>query len=329
MFGNKNTKEETLPDKLVPSYPMAGTLKEKIAVNIADFPVHTMKGDLNHVGAIKTTPLIKKMTTDDATEVAPVSNKIIIYIIVFLVVALLLIAGYYFWSTRIKNTPATVTPTDTTNKPANVADSSTTNTTTTPITFSTTKSNYLSLDFENSDTASLKTALKKYTDKVAQMNAAGPIEFTVTDATNNPVSFQFFANKMNLSLTQKIISQLTGTFSLYIYIDNSYARLGISAPLKDNAAMELALSQEEKTLPQELAPLLLSTSYDLMALTPSFASSVYNSNQIRYVNISITEPLSIDYTIANNRLIIGTSKLTERSILDYLSANSNSIQTAQ
>ena len=74
---------------------------------------------------------------------------------------------------------------------------------------------------------------------------------------------------------------------------------------------------EEPNLVSEISPLFLDTSFTAPKAV-SFNSSNYANTQIYYLNLATmqNQPLSIDYTIFNKKLIIGTSKMTLRSILD-------------
>lgn len=340
MFNHKsdNTEEN------LTSSPMNPSRKEKepkTIINIDDFPVHTMNSELKALTADNDKPefIVRKSASPMlANDMRPIENapknsqfqasiekneggeshsnfgKILIIVTTLLILAIIIAGGYYFWMTRMHSTQDSpiVTmpiPEDTTADPIAPQQASSE--------FSESQANYLSIDISTMNATDIKDALKKYTDQVSQLKASGPIEFIVTDKMNNPVSFQDFSQKIGILLPQSILSQLGQAFSLYIYTDNSYPRFGMAVLTKNNELLKIAMSQEEENLSQNLQAIFINTTYDLDNATP-FSSSVYNGNQIRYTNILPAGNLSIDYTILNGQLIIGTSKFTERAIIDYV-----------
>jgi len=340
MFEKKSDNNEKIPitDQ---SYLAGKSVGQKVAINIADFPIHTMKDELeelelkknpaNFMVAKKEVPLpvrnpanminspqIRSFQTSIKKDIEPekksLSKKIFLIVITMIILIIIVAGGYYFWMTRVKNSSNIDSQISTNDAQQTIPNN--TDTQTLP-TFSQSQANYLSVDMQNIDTAGLKETLKGYTDKVSQMKVTGAIEFIITDKLNNPVSFQNFSQKLGLTLSPNVSSHLGQTFSLFIYIDNSYPRFGLMIPEDNSATIKTALLQEEKLLARELEPLFLNPSYNLTTI-PTFNSSVYNGIQLRYTNILSADNLSVDYAISNNHLVIGTSKLTARAILDYL-----------
>lgn len=314
MFINKKENAET------PANPILD--KQKTIVAIENFPVHTMETDLNKTDSGENinnysppqNQTSQKSITLDKTEVDSKTSKMLSIVAAVFVFIMIVGGGYYFWMTRVKDSTVDL-PVD---QPIVNDTASTQPEVVTPIlpAFSETQPNFLSLDIQNASLATLQEKLKKNATEVVKMHTTKPIEFIITDQLNNPVSFADFTKKIGILLPPSILSQLTGSFSFYIYADNSYARFGISAATKDAIALKIAITQEESNLIRMFEPIFLVPNYDSKSAT-SFKSSFYNGSEIHYVNIPSSEPLSLDYSISNTRLTIGTSKLTMRAILDH------------
>jgi hypothetical protein len=185
------------------------------------------------------------------------------------------------------------------------------------VSFSIEKPNYLPIDLANSDSSKIKETLKKYVDKVSSSKAITPVEFIITDLKNNPASFPSFASQIGINFSSDLISSLSANdrFSLFIYNDNGNTRLGIAVNSVDDYKLKKSIYQEEVTLAKEIEPLFLDLPYDTGNKT--FGSSSYSGTEIRYVNLNTSNEITVDYTIFQNELIIGTTKMTLRSIMDY------------
>jgi hypothetical protein len=75
---------------------------------------------------------------------------------------------------------------------------------------------------------------------------------------------------------------------------------------------------EEPKLISVLKNLFLDISYT-EPKNLAFSSGSYNTYPVRYLNIISPRELSLDYTILNKKLVIGTTMLTNRTIVDYVS----------
>ncbi|MDP1833812.1 MAG: hypothetical protein Q8L11_02675 [Candidatus Moranbacteria bacterium] len=187
---------------------------------------------------------------------------------------------------------------------------------------STTNPNYLPIDIENSDSNTLKNTLDEYAQKVQSSAIPTSVEFLIVDQKNNPITFDVFAKKLGLALSPIVMQNIGADFSLFFYNDHSNMRLGLAIDSKNNALLKTSLSKEEKSLAQELQPLILPTGYEFNPAT--FGSGDYNGVAIKYLNASGIANLSVDYAISGKKLIIGTSKMTARAIIDYTLATEES-----
>lgn len=207
------------------------------------------------------------------------------------------LGGYYFWVTQSES------PSPATEKIPS---------------FSTSNPNYLNIDIEKTDKEQIKALVNKYAKKMSDDGIATPVEFIVSDPENNPVDFSVFEEKMGLSLTPEIMSALDKNFSLFIYNDSGKPRLGLVIATQEGEKLRKALLQEEANLPRELQGIFLAE-YSLEEKI--FKNSSYNGIGVRYLNLTSPEELSMDYTVSGNQFILGTTKMTLRSIIDYLSSS--------
>ena len=286
----------------------------------------------------KTSPFLKPVTeimpekipsplkTETAAEPAPqedtpsASKNGTLAILASILILVIVGSGvYYFLSTQKKNIePAAVAlPAPTAPEPADER-------TQTPVPeptmeLSPTNPNYLPVDLANSDSAALKSTLDEYVQKVQDSAIATPVEFLIVDPGNNPVAFEIFAKKLGLTLSPALMANLGDSFSLFIYNDQDAMRLGLSVDSKNDARLKTGLSAEEKTLTQGLQPLIIPADYQFKSVI--FNTGDYNGVAIRYLNASDTANLSVDYAISGKQLIIGTSKMTARMILDRIATS--------
>ncbi|MFA6047434.1 MAG: hypothetical protein WCV59_01670 [Parcubacteria group bacterium] len=227
---------------------------------------------------------------------------ILITVVIFLLFAAGA-GGYYFW---INKKSAAKIPTSTTVSPPKS-------------TLALDKPNYLNVD-TSSEKIDIASAIDKYVREVTDEKPNTPVEFIVVDNQNNPILFKDFASKSGLSLPKDITGNLKDTFSLFIYLDEEQPRIGLAVDSNDLVGINLkdALLKNETSLISNMTSLYLGNSVNTDD-TP-FTTSYYGGAEIRYKNIPIPT-MSLDYTIFRDKLIIGTSKMTARSIIDYLTAN--------
>jgi hypothetical protein len=300
----------TVPPRNLPTSP-----------EIEPMPNWVSKTERINISAKTPTPL----------EQAHPSKKPFLLMFSVLIVIVIAAGGYYFWSTRqqdtqdvvIENTPVEPAPEPI---PAPVPEPEP------AATFSTDKPNYFSINPAQSNNTEIKGALKNFADKVSTSGVTFPVEFIVTDIQNSPLLFSSFASSLGLKLSPSVMASLAETFSLFIYNDGSAARLGLSIDLKSTNKLQGGLKNimalEEKNLATELSPIFIPENY---TLTPkAYASSTYNDLPIRYMNILSPEDLSVDYAISQKKLLIGTTKMTLRTIIDKVAPIADSpIETSK
>lgn len=232
-------------------------------------------------------------------------GKVFAGVITILIIAIIAAGGYYFWTTRQNIPEVVVTPPITEPEPEPVVAK-----------FSTDKPNILIVDMSAATGATIKELLKNTAQDVADEKITAPAEFIVTGIDRKPVPFKDFAKISGITFSPALAANLSDAFSLFVYNDNALTRLGLAIDSSDPIKLKNLIASEERTLAKNISPIFLAPDYTLTA--KAYASSNYNSLAIRYVNIISPEDLSVDYTISQNKLIIGTTKMTLRSVMDYL-----------
>ncbi|HPN96358.1 MAG TPA: hypothetical protein PLK35_01190 [Candidatus Moranbacteria bacterium] len=320
-------------------------LSENKDVKVSDISVHTMKKDLENINNPEyfvdsplpkkeapvatiqissekqgTSPFLsqesKKIAENKEVTVKKKSadhhglnwGKISMIAVSIFIIFMAAGGGYYYWLTRQNSKTEIVEAPPVIPEP-------------TPE-ISTKNPNYLNIDIDTWDSARIKEEIKIYANK--PLTSDSPAEFVVADLQNNPIAFEKFAQKIGFNFSPQIFSSLAEKFSLFVYSDNGKTRLGISINIKDaeNAiTLKDNLTKEETTLDAELEPLFITTSQYQIDKVKTFSDSQYGGADIRYKNIISPEELSVDYAIFQNKLVIGTTKMTERAIIDYVSSH--------
>ncbi len=184
--------------------------------------------------------------------------------------------------------------------------------------YSTDLPNYFSIDVESvTSEDDIKSELDTIAKNMQEQDIEGPVSFIVTDANNNPVSFHVFAMSANMDMAQDIITSLEEGFEIYAYNDGiGGVRFGFVIDAKDVDLLKTALISSETTLPKSFDFIL----NDLGALATdiAFQDNIYDTYSIRYYNLDEEKTYSVDYIVANEKFLIGTSKNTIREMVDYL-----------
>ena len=181
--------------------------------------------------------------------------------------------------------------------------------------FSLDKPNYLSLNVETVSPSEFQKTLSQTAERIKAADIKEPIEFLITDQSNNPLAFSRFAFLLKLELDSKLLALTNESFSLYVYNDGGQARLGLAVSFNDPQAAALLIAKTESNLPYALRTLILEPNINV-GKSLGFRSTAYNQFAIRFANINSEKNLSLDYSLDKAQLFIGTSKNTLRIILD-------------
>lgn len=277
------------------------------------------------LSSIPTSAQKKDFTEIPQTQPRFSAYKIIVSVIITLVVLIIALSIYYFLISStpqetapslppIAETPVTEpsVPTPPVEQPVII---------TPPVEkYSPEKPNYLIINPAVMSSDEIKSAILAITAEIKNSVSQSqlPYEFIVVDANNNPISFPIFAITAKLNLSQTLLSSLGDKFSLFIYNDSSNMRLGLAIAAPKTAIVSTELSKQEKTFATDASFLFLDTAAEIK--TGTFSTSTYNKTNIKYFNVNQQKNMSIDYALINSQLIIGTSKNTERAIIDKLAA---------
>lgn len=306
----QNVKEKIMEEKIEPAKP----IQKEVKMNELEIKENTTKKEepAPESDGIITGTLDGKNDSD--TESHGIGKAIIIAVIISVII-IVGAGGYYFWMTRVSTTPQAIpsdiaiTETSSQSEPAEEVLPELSNQ----------NSNYLMLDLTNIDAIAIKNVLDDYSNKVSKTNTVGLYEFLITDENNTPIKFEDFASMLGLAIPADILSEIGPDFSLYIYNYGDKTRFGLSISIKDSVQTALVLSKNETALIQGLSALYSDSSYS--APTVSFSDAKYDNAptaSIRYVNITNSEDMTLDYSVLNNQLVFGTTKTITYSILDRL-----------
>ncbi|OGI28877.1 MAG: hypothetical protein A2288_02860 [Candidatus Moranbacteria bacterium RIFOXYA12_FULL_44_15] len=185
------------------------------------------------------------------------------------------------------------------------------------ILFSAKNPNYLALKKEDLNAVKAKEIFIQYGAKIKEQNLVTPIEFIIADENNNPIDFKAFSAALGMNISQEISSRLGENFSLFLYNEDDVVKSGLSISSIEDKGLERAVLLEEKNIAHSLEPIFLSNNYTI--IDKEFSSSSHGDAKIRFMNIISPEDLSVDWTVYKNKLMIGTTKMTLRSIIDYTS----------
>lgn len=188
------------------------------------------------------------------------------------------------------------------------------------LTYSETTPNYLRIEDGNLIATDIKVAM----EKVAKEGYTKPVEFIITDIQNKPLTFKAFSGLFKLNFSTGIANSLGDNFSFYVYNDSTGPKTGLAIELKNNLTTNKTLLREEKTLAKQIESLFFTSTYKADML---FSDNEYGNAKIRFQNIISPDMLSVDYAIYQNKLIIGTTKLTMWSMIDRLNMTTKNTQT--
>lgn len=246
-------------------------------------------------------------------------KKVFVFSIIFLSVIALGIGSYYFWLVRGKiseplaEEPEVIipvsAPVEEPSLPVAVIEPEIK--TTEP------KENTLVLDLGKLTSAEIKTEIKNQIEKLSKESFNKPVEFKLRDSQNNLINFSSFAKKSGLIFTQNLLAYLGESFSLFAFNDGPNLGTGLIVESKNDALLTQEIRKEEAVLPKELDVLFLIAAPKEIKKV-SFSNFTYKDMPLRYFNLISQEKLSIDYAVAKNKFIMGTTRNTLIALYDWL-----------
>lgn len=253
----------------------------------------------------------------DTKNLPKKTNRGLDIALVLVSLSIIALGVYFFWMTRTDVEPEAspdqqVLPTETTeevieNEPVVINPELEQ--------YSIENPNVISIDMESASDQSIRDLLKKKASDLANLQIKKPIEFVITDKNNSPVAFPIFALTSKITLSQELLNNLEEKFSIYLYPESFGIRIGLVIKTKNSDVVLTKMLAQEKTLVNDLDILFLenkpSTEGNVL-----FKDSKYSTFNIRYLNLNQDATYSLDYTVSNSQLLIGTSKGTVRALID-------------
>jgi hypothetical protein len=159
--------------------------------------------------------------------------------------------------------------------------------------------------------------------KMKSANIRQPLEFRILDENKTPLSFTAWSTWMKISLPTDILTSFDTSFSLFLYDDQGYTRLGLKVMSKNPIQSKTLLSKNESTLLKSFLPLYFNAAATDPKTPPVFKTGSYNGIATRYFNFAtpiapFETSLSLDYANVNQYIVFGTSKQTIRAVLDTI-----------
>ncbi|MEI6650610.1 MAG: hypothetical protein WCL23_04240 [Candidatus Moraniibacteriota bacterium] len=180
--------------------------------------------------------------------------------------------------------------------------------------------NYATIDIESPEKATpaaIKSQLAETDAAVLAAKPSFPVEFVIRDTSNNPIAFSRFAYLLGLKLPANTVAAFDEGFSIYFVTDGNTVRRILSVKVKAGRDMMKLLLPNEKSLVPWFGPMI----YGTEVTTPAgvaFKNGTYGTLSTRFVNIEVTGATSLDYTVFNDKLVVGSSKDSFRSVLGSL-----------
>jgi hypothetical protein len=263
--------------------------------------------------------LVEVPVPEKSSSGSSVLYKILLGVAVFFVVAIAGLGVYYFF---LKNKTIIETPATTPVAPP--AETPVAPPITTPAEkYSSNMPNYLSFDPTNENLTDLNKTLASIADELKNKDPQSIYEFSVVDSNNNPVMLPIFAAATKFNLSPTLLDNLGETFSIFFYNDNGVIHLALATTIKDEKVVVAEMLKQEATLVSDTAFLFLETVPEKNPV--KFGEGSYVDFPVRYFNLTVDPPLSVDYIISDSSLVIGTSKDTARAIIDKTLADKSPI----
>jgi len=261
--------------------------------------------------------LLKKEASDSLEQFD--LKKVFVFSTILLSLIAIGIGSYYFWLVRGEKPeviseepeiiPSIPTPIEEPPLPTAIVEPA--------IKTEAVKENTLVLDLENSDSAKIKITIKNQIEKLPKDLSGKPIEFKLRDSQNNLINFSSFAKKSGLAFSQNLSAYLGESFSLFAFNDGPTLGTGLIVESKNDLILAQELLKEEPYLPKDLNVFFL-LNVPQKTKSTSFSNFVYKDITLRFFNLISQEELSVDYAVAKNKLIIGTTRNTFTALYDWL-----------
>jgi hypothetical protein len=168
------------------------------------------------------------------------------------------------------------------------------------------------------DNQGVSTALQKFTANFFSTTSENQlIEIKLLDKNNQPIGKKDFFPGFGAQISDSVLSKLSEEYSVFAKKEGDSVKLGLVFKTVTSSGLPEEMKKWEPTIISDLGKLYLDQVPN--PSTATFSASRYKNADIRYFNLSSPAGTSLDYSVISNFLVIGTSKDTTRSILDYMS----------
>jgi len=165
--------------------------------------------------------------------------------------------------------------------------------------------------------AEIKNAISKLATEFTASSAENDlIEAKVINKDNQPIGKKDFLSGFGLTIPETVLTKISESYSIFLKKEDGIAKLGVVFKTVTSSGLDEEMKKWESNMVTGLNSLYLEK-VPVPAET-AFNSSQYKNADIRYFNFSSPLNFSLDYSIISNFLVIGTSKDSMRSILDYM-----------
>ncbi|OGI25626.1 MAG: hypothetical protein A3J76_06145 [Candidatus Moranbacteria bacterium RBG_13_45_13] len=257
-------------------------------------------------------PFSEINSSDIKSEASPApkrKSKLAVFTIILIILLAAAGGSYYYWFFLKNNSAAT--PSDSTSQaPSTQTSSESTSDAQNK------RMRRLVIDTAQNPSA-IKSAVHKFADEFSSTASENDlIEVKLLDKENKPIGKKDFISGFAATFPESISGKLSEDYSLFLKKEGYAVRLGLVFKTVTSANLTTEMRNWEPKIADNLNSLFL----DQVSATGmvSFNSTQYKSADIRYFNFS-SPATSLDYSIVSNFLIIGTSKDSMWSILDYMS----------
>lgn len=244
----------------------------------------------------------------------PKNKRLLRTLFVLLLIVIAAGAGYYYWFNVRSASPAapsssTLAPTQSAQRAEQVAP---------PTPSDTQNKNIRQLVVDTTQgTTEVKNAIQKFSaDFAASASENDLVEVKIIGKNSQPIGKKDFLAGTGAAIPDPVLMKLSEDYSLFAKKEGGSVKLGAAFKTVTSSSLTEEMKKIEPTLAKNLEFLYLGQ-------TPSavgpFDSNQYKNADIRYFNFSSPSNTSIDYSVISSFLVIGTSKYSMYSILDYMS----------
>lgn len=177
----------------------------------------------------------------------------------------------------------------------------------------------------NNDGSDITSVINEAVASVGELFQGDVFQFVFAKKNNptSPLTMQEVMSLMHIQFSQDITNQMNDGVTWFLYNDVDGVKSGFSAKVLNVEVAKNLFKDEEPMLSQEVQNIFIRS---ITPVSTAFSDSLHRNYAIRYLNIDSLQSQSVDYTFRGDSLILGTSKMTIRAMLDKLDQGMAQIQ---